>query len=141
MRRLTVILAAGVLVLGGATVVAAQTETDSAADGPGRVHTLVQEVLDQLVAEGTLTQAQADAVDDALVAKRDELRAEREAVRQQLEEFWSDGQLTEEEIERLPEGSRWQRYSELLDDGVIEREELRGLRPWLPRWRSATDQG
>ncbi|MGH8872262.1 MAG: hypothetical protein ACRDWS_09825 [Acidimicrobiia bacterium] len=141
MRRLTVILAASVLVLGGATVVVAQTETDSAEDGPARVHSLVQEVLDELVADGTLTQAQADAVDEALVAKRDELRAEREALRQQLEEFWSDGQITEEEIEQLPESSRWQRLSELLDDGVVEREELRGLRPWLPRWRFGTVQG
>lgn len=129
MKKILLAVAVGVFVLAGASVVVAQTD-EQATDSPlGRIGTAIQEVLDELVADDTLSQDQADAVVDALIEKRDEVKAERDRVREMVEGFWSDDQLTQEELDQLPEGHPWNRLSELMDDGVITREELSELRP------------
>lgn len=140
MRKTILAAAIGALVLGGATVVAAQTDdtVTEATEADGPIAGAVGEVLAGLVADGTLTLAQADAVTDALVARRDEWRAEREAVRDLLEEFWADDELTQAEIDQLPDGHPLRELSELFDDGSISRDEVRDLRPgrggFGPRW-------
>lgn len=127
MRKAILAVATGALVLGGSLVVLAQDGATGDTDRPAKG--AVVEVLDELVSEGTLTQEQADAVIAALEVKRDEVRAEHEAVRQQLEEFWADDELTQEEIDQLPGWHRLSRASDMLEDGVITRDELRDLRP------------
>lgn len=129
MKKALLAVAVGVFVLAGARLVIAQTEEEPTDSPLGRIGTAIQEVLDDLVADDTLTQDQADAVIDALIEKRDEVKAEREQLREMIDEFWSDDQLTQEEIDQLPDGHPWSRLSELLDDGVITRDELSELRP------------
>jgi polyhydroxyalkanoate synthesis regulator phasin len=129
MRKAILTVATAALVLGGSLVVLAQSEetTDEVAER-GPIGHAIEEVLDELVADKTLTQEQADAVISALEAKRDEFVAEREQLRERLQEFWEDDQLTQEEIDQLPEWHRWSEMTDLLEDGVITRDELGEIR-------------
>lgn len=127
MRKAILATATAALVLGGSLVVLAQTTetTDVDERGPGSV---IGAVLDELVADDTLTRAQADAVIERLEVKRTEFREERLELREQMQEFWADDQLTQEEIDQLPEGHRWSEMTDLLEDGVVTRDELREMR-------------
>lgn len=126
MRKAILLFATTALVLGSALVALAQT--DDPADPERPLMTGIEQVLADLVDDETLSQEQADAVVGALEAKREELRTEREAVREQLQEFWADDQLSQEEIDQLPEWHRWSQMDELLDDGAITRDEIRQMR-------------
>lgn len=130
MRRAIIATATAVLVLGGSLVAFAQTSADT--DDRGQPGTAIEAVLDDLVADTTLTQEQADAVLEALENRRAEFRAEREQLREQMreqvQEFWADGELTQDEIDQLPEWHRWRQASELLEDGAITRGEMGQMR-------------
>lgn len=128
MRRAILAVATAALVLGGSLVVLAQSEGTTGEVERGPIGHAIEEVLDQLVADETLTQEHADAVISALEAKRTEFAAEREQLREQLQEFWEDGQLTQEEIDQLPEWHRWSQLDDLLEDGAITRDELGEMR-------------
>jgi hypothetical protein len=123
------VAAAGVLVAGAlaaSTVVdgpaLAETTDDSAVEAPDaergafpRHGEILAEVLDDLVADGTLEQGDADAVEDAWDARREEVRAEMEASR-------------EENPGRFERGfKRGFALGGLLDDGVIDATELAEL--------------
>lgn len=149
MNRLVASVAAVAVLLAGAfavTLVAdgpasaqvAETET-AATDRPDR-EAVLDEVLGGLVSDGTITQAQADAVKEALQAKAEEHRAEREArreerqaQREQIREFLDDDVIDAGELAQLgsdhpfndPDGP----LAEYLDDGELTREELREARP------------
>ncbi len=151
MRRIiTAAAAAGLLVAGAfvattitsdsasAQVIEAQVdETQTDTERPERGAHVV-EVLDTLVADGTLTQAQADAVQEALAAKAEELRAEREerraerqAAREVVREMLEDGVIDAGELAELgddhpfndPDG----RFAEAAADGQITEEELKEI--------------
>ena len=126
------IAAAGVLVAGAfaassvvdspahaQTAVTAAVESDDAeADGRpdfARPHDVMDEVLGALVADRTLTQSQADAVEAAFETKHEEVRAEMEAWR-------------EEHPGRFERGfKRGLAMGGLLEDGVIDAGELSEL--------------
>lgn len=151
MRRAFVVVAAAAIVLvGAASVLAApvgpsgRSIVAAALDGAGSILT---EALDELVGEGTITQAQADAVEERVQQKvedrREELRADRdqrralmEAQRAAWEKALEDGKITKEELdELLPEDSPLRQLEQFLDDGELsadELEQLRGLRPFGP---------
>lgn len=139
MKRIVSVLAVGVLILGGAVVAWAQTQEDPAPAPMARIEgprlAILEDVLDGLVADGVITRDQADAVVEALVAKVSELKAEREALRQQIESFWEDGVLTSDELAQLPEDHPLRRAVESLSDGDITKEELRGLLGSRRGWR------
>ena len=131
MRKALMVLAVGAFVLGGATIAVAQTEEGE--EPPfGPVGSAIQEVLDELVADGSngFTQSDADLVVEALTEKREAMRAEREALHEQMEEFWSDGQLTADEIEQLPQDHPLRQLPDVLEDGTITQDELQALRPF-----------
>lgn len=128
MRKAILAAVTAALVLGGSLVVMAQADVAGTDDERGPIGSAIDEVLDDLVADDTLTRAQADAVIEALDARRAEFRAEREQMREQMEEFWADDQLTQEEIDQLPDWHHWSQMTDLLEDGVITRDELGGMR-------------
>ena len=85
------------------------------------------DVLADLVAKGTITQVQSDAVTGALDTARTAQQAEREAMRAVWGTIIADGQITAEELKSLPEDSPLRSVDGILDDGVITQDELRGL--------------
>lgn len=117
-KTIASLAAAGVLVAGAfvASTVAsseASAQTDDTAvitdeaTRPAR-GAVLDDVLDDLVTDGTLKQAQADAVKDALVAKhqefkemREERRANRAERHEQFEEWLKDGVISAEELAEL----------------------------------------
>ena len=109
--------------------------------GDGRGVEILGEVLDELVAEGTIDQGQAEAVLTAIEAKADELREEREAMRELLQSLFEDGVMTSEEAEQLPDDHPLlsETFDEAWADGELTGEEVAELRPH-PR-RSAFKKG
>jgi hypothetical protein len=110
----------------------AQDETEAPDEmRPERVggRGILDEVLDDLVAEGTLTQEQADAVARAAEEKVEELR---DLWRQHL------GDLSEDELREGAPFPLWRGFGHgfrlrgLLDDGGIDQGEYDGLRDTHP---------
>jgi hypothetical protein len=117
---------------GDGIVAAAPSATPSASTGTtglgGRHDALLGDVLDDLVADGTITGAQKTAITDALAAERT-ARVEDAKVRmEQLRTFLEDDVITQEEFDQLPEDSRLRDLASIMDDGQITRDELGGLR-------------
>lgn len=90
-------------------------------------------VLDDLVAKGTITAAQKQAILDGVTTKRQAIQAERKAAReqrkadrQQLKDFLADGVITKDEFDKLPADSPLRTITGLMDDGKITADELRG---------------
>lgn len=141
--RLLVVPVAGLLLVAAAGAVLAQSAAAPASDGTvpaaappspdasGAVKRpgdgVLADVLADLVAKGTITQAQSDAILAAVDARRTELRAEAEARRELWRSILEDGQITRDELAQLPADSPLRNLENLLDDGVITRDELRGL--------------
>jgi hypothetical protein len=80
-------------------------------------------VLDGLVTKGTISASQEQAIVDAWIAKRAELTAER----QQLRQFLADGVLTADELAQLPADSPLQQLKPLMTNGQISVSDLRAL--------------
>jgi hypothetical protein len=132
MRRLIGIPLAGLLLVVAATAVLAASGSQAAASvlstAADRATSVLSEVLDGLVDDGTIDQSQADAVLDAVDTRIEELRAEKEALREQMSTFLEDGTLTEEELSQLPEDHPLRNLDQFLDDGQLTEDELSQLR-------------
>ena len=131
--RKVVIAGVAVLVLGVAA--AAWAQPRNAWDGDGRRAErgkATEQVLADLVADGTITQAQSDAILAAFEAKRAEVAAAREELRAQLDSFWSDDVLTADEIAQLPFADRFTGtngpLADALQDGQLTKEEVDEIR-------------
>jgi len=130
---------------GNAVVPAADTPTPTPTATPPTVKskvtdTVLSDVLDDLVTKGTINESQKTAILDALQAKRDQLAADRkaaaEALReqaQQIRDFLSDGQITQDELNQLPADSPLRQLTNLMDDGKITTDELRSIGGGLVR--------
>ena len=139
MRKVIVAAVIAVMLIGGASIAVAQT--DDAAEGPvARVAGFIEDVLDGLVSDGTLSEEQATAVADAFdtareerQAEREARRAERQAIAEQVQAALEDGVITAEELAELPDGP-WNDsegpLADALEDGEITQEELDELRPF-----------
>ncbi len=89
--------------------------------------TVLTDVLDDLVAKGTITESQKSAILDGLAAERTARREAAQAQRQQLRTFLADGQITQEELDQLPADSPLRQLTGVMDDGRITTDELRSL--------------
>jgi hypothetical protein len=130
--RKTIFAVAALLVIGIGTVAMAsggeeseQEETNDDRAG------IVEQVLTDLVTDGTITQDQSDAILEALEEKKEEIVEQREEAKELLKSFWEDEVLTQEEIEQLPFADgllRLEGVSEALEDGQLTKEEIKELR-------------
>lgn len=95
-------------------------------------------VLDDLVAKGTITEAQKKAVLDGVTTERAARQATRQAARkadreqakadrQQIKDFLADGVITKAEFDKLPADSPLRTLTTLMDDGKITTDELKTL--------------
>ena len=92
---------------------------------------LLEEVLQGLVEEGTLSEGQADAILKTMEVKKLEIKAERDEIKNLIKEMLEDEEITlleldsvdsvnQEKIDRFK-----QHYSQELEDGVITQEEFK----------------
>ena len=131
MRKIVIPLAALLVLVAGSVALANTGRRGTDQGGPtGRVAVL-DEVLGDLVEDGTITEHQSDTIVAAVEeAKTEALAAVREA-RARLGSFWEDGVLTSEEIAELPFADRITDpegpLADALADGEITKEELREL--------------
>jgi hypothetical protein len=115
---------------------AAAQEDNTEADNvrPHHRHgAVLQEVLDDLVADGTISQDQADAIADALVAKAEVLKAEKEELRQLIYGFLEDDVITAEELAQLPDDHIFNDpngpFADAIADGELTRDEIASVVP------------
>jgi polyhydroxyalkanoate synthesis regulator phasin len=144
MKRIIISIAAASVLVAGAFVAStipgteASAQTDdapAATDEVRRPHrgAILDQVLSDLVEDGTLDQDQADAVKDGLAAKRAELKEEygdrrdrRREFHDEIQSWLEDGVITEDELSELPfdlPRSEDGPLAEALEDGEITQEE------------------
>jgi hypothetical protein len=107
----------------GVVAPAAASAAPAPAASSAPVAPYLRSVLDGLVAKGTITSGQEQAIIDAWVARRGELQAER----QQLRTFLVDGVLTADELAQLPADSPLQQLKPLMANGQITVDQLRQI--------------
>jgi polyhydroxyalkanoate synthesis regulator phasin len=166
MRRLIWLPVAGFLLIAGAAVAAAaptvldraqaalQAEASPApSDSPstgtqpgagrpfvlkGAAEDVLNKVLSDLVADGTLTQAQADAITNGLKTEIANRQAELEQLRQQWQEthdqlktFLEDGVITQDEIDTLPADNPLRlAFDSIAQDGQVTLDQLQNFLPF-----------
>lgn len=92
---------------------------------------LLSEVLDELVADGTINQSQADAITSALQDKIEAKRAEMEQLRALWQQFIADGVITQAEIDQLPADSPFRQvWDSIAQDGQVTLDQLRQFGPF-----------
>lgn len=150
MKKIMVSLAAAGVLVAGAFVASSVTsapadaqtvaETQAEVVAVGHREAALDEVLAELVTNGTIDQSQSDAVKEALESKREEMQAEREARREEREAdrelikgFLDDDVISSDELAQLgddhpfndPDGP----FADAAADGEITKAELQELRP------------
>lgn len=91
-----------------------------------RIIGFLEEVLDELVEEGTITEEQADAIVAATEAKAEEVKAEAGERHELIKSLLEDDVITEEEAAQLPEDA-WvvdDRFDEAWEDGELTSDEI-----------------
>ena len=101
--------------------------TPAASAAPTLTAPYLTQVLDGLVTKGTITKAQEQAILDAWVSQRTTFMQERQADRQQLMGFLSDGVLTQAELNQLPADSPLRQLEPLMKNGQLTIADLRAL--------------
>ncbi|HSJ26584.1 MAG TPA: hypothetical protein VLB67_00120 [Acidimicrobiia bacterium] len=134
MRKTIVAMVAAiaVLVVGGGIGALAQAadgaeSTTLPVERPVRGH-LPGALLDEMVADGVITDEQASAIGEWLEARRAEMATRRAEHRTAWDEAWADGVLTGDEGARFPMLQRLMADSEAWSDGRLTQEEFEALR-------------
>lgn len=91
----------------------------------------LSDVLADLVSSGEIDQSDADAVLGAVETKAEEVKAEREALRELTKELLDDDVITSAEAQQLPEDHPFlsERFDEAWEDGELSKDEIRAARP------------
>ena len=150
MKRLIWLPIAGFLLIAGAAVAAAAPSlvdqargliSSSLQDEGGNVtvtsdahlgNDLLADVLADLVSDGTITQAQSDAITSGLQQALDDKRAEMEARMQLMKDIVADGVITQAEVDQLPADDPLRvAFDSIAEDGQLNLEDLRGLGPGI----------
>ncbi len=147
------VLVAGAFVAGVVTDAPATAQTlDPAVTEDGDRTGPFEEVMNGLVADGTLTQAQADEVEARLRAahedvreERMERRNERRENRAQIREYLEDGVIDSAELAELgddhpfndPDGP----FADAAADGELTKEELQEIKEQLREERRQAREG
>lgn len=131
MRRTLIMVAAGALVVLGASAAFAQTDAENPIE---RVNTFISDALADLVNDGTISTDQAEAVEAALIEAHDErmtereaMREDRQATREAIEAALEDGVITADEAATLPDSPLTDTEGPLADawaDGELTQDEL-----------------
>jgi hypothetical protein len=149
-KVIAALAAAGVLVAaaftasivtdGGVATAQVPDEGTTAVERPDRGAPF-REVLDELVAAGTIRQDQADAIEEAMVAKHEERRESGEGFRHHrrgfggafgLRELLADDVISADELAELPDDHPFSDpdgpAADYLDDGQLTKDELKEIR-------------
>lgn len=152
---LLVAAAFGTAVLTGGTASAqdepsttAATSTTEATERPPRPHEVLDGVLEDLVAAGTITQSQADAITAALEAEVEALREEYPHLGHRgfgrgfrLGALLDDGVIDADELAELPEDHPLRSVDESILEGGITTDELEDLREQFREQREERSSG
>lgn len=146
-QRVMAVTVAGSLLVGAGLVTAAISAPGVAAAqdhsnepseeihvGPFQDHRpILEDVLSNLVEDGTIDPSQVDAVVEAVDAKAAELRASAQNIRGMIARLFEDGVLTAEELDQLPDVFPFNQLERVLgdalDDGELTLEEFREAWP------------
>lgn len=102
--------------------------------GPFKNHRpVLEDVLSDLVEDGTIDQSQADAIVEAFNAKTAELRTAAQDLRGLIAGFVADGVITAEELDQLPDvfpfNNLERLFGDALDDGELTLDEFKEAFP------------
>ena len=163
-KMIAALAAAGVLVAAAFTASVVTDGGVASAQVPDEGTTTVErpergepfrEVLDELVVAGTIQQDQADAIDEAMKAKFEELRESGEGFRgpgrrgfgggHELGGLLEDDIISADELAELPDDHPFNDpdgpAADYLDDGQLTREELREIHEQAREQHRAERQG
>jgi hypothetical protein len=104
----------------------------------GAAQDILDKVLSDLVADGTISQAQADSITNAVKDELATRQAEAEKLRQQwqdtaskLKTFLEDGVITQDEIDTLPADSPLRiAFDSIAKDGQVTLDQLKNFLPF-----------
>lgn len=150
MRKTVAALTAGALITGGALVATAQTDDADTTDPKPPVVEMergerISSFFGEMVAEGVISQDQADTMLAELESRHQDRVAEREERRAAFESAWEDDVLTRAELEELgadrilaEDGP----FAEALGDDQITRDEFDAIHAELgPRHHRGPGRG
>ncbi len=150
-QKLLAATVAGSLLVGAGFVTAAisspgvASAQDDSADsteetnvGSFRNHgSVLEDVLSDLVEDGTIDQSQADSIVEALAAKTTEFRTAAQDLRGLIAGFLEDGVISAEELDQLPDVFPFNNlervFGDALDDGELTLEEFQEAFPPMPK--------
>ena len=92
-----------------------------------RTDTALEDALDGLVTDGTITADQKTKILAAVAAERTARMEQRQADRQVLKDALADGEITQAELDKLSEDHPLRQATDLMADGKITADELRAL--------------
>lgn len=135
MRKTVAALTAGALIAGGAMVATAQTDSTDQVEPDAPIVEMkrgerISSFFDEMVADGVISQEQADTMLAELEARHEERVAERQERRAAFEAAFEDDVLTVAELEELGADRILDEdgpFAEALEDGQITRDEFEAI--------------
>jgi hypothetical protein len=111
-----------------------QDSTEETNVGPFKNHgSVLEDVISDLVEDGTIDQSQADAIVEAFDAKTAEFRTAAQDLRGLIAGLLEDGVITVEELDQLPEVFPFNNvervFGDALDDGELTLDEFQDAFP------------